>query len=145
MRPLAIFLLLVMGASPALSQMPDNMIIPYNYEPQKQPSPNEGGFDAFGGIFGDLRVGCNQCHGLNGIGSSSGAFPRLAGQSGWYLYKSLRDYAAGLRPSTIMSPIARTLADDQMRDVAAYYSSLENVHSLASPRLMSSSCRLAAP
>jgi cytochrome c553 len=60
-------------------------------------------------------------------GDPSGAFPRLADQSAWYLYNSLRDFASGLRPSEVMGPIAAELRDDQMLEVAAYYASLEGV------------------
>jgi cytochrome c553 len=67
------------------------------------------------------RSACHTCHGRNGIGDSSGAFPRLTGQAGWYLYKQMKDYASGLRQNEIMSPIAKELTDQQMQDVAIYY------------------------
>jgi cytochrome c553 len=70
---------------------------------------------------GAPQIACMSCHGLDGRGDGSAAFPRLTGQSGWYLYKQLKDYAAGTRPNDIMSPIARELSDAQMEDVAAYY------------------------
>jgi cytochrome c553 len=82
---------------------------------------NRGRLIAVGGLYGEQRIGCVQCHGLDGAGDSSGAFPYLAGQSAWYLYKSLQDYAAGLRPSDVMGPIAASLAERDMRDVAAHY------------------------
>lgn len=69
------------------------------------------------------RSACHTCHGLHGAGDSSGAFPRLTGQSAWYLYKQMKDYASGNRRNEIMSPIAKALTDEQMQDVAAYYSS----------------------
>lgn len=67
------------------------------------------------------RSACHTCHGLHGAGDSSGAFPRLTGQSAWYLYKQLKDYASGERQNDIMSPIAKSLTDRQMQDVADYY------------------------
>lgn len=70
------------------------------------------------------RSACHTCHGLDGAGDSSGAFPRLTGQAGWYLYKQLKDYASGKRENAVMSPIARALTDGQMQDVAAYYAGL---------------------
>lgn len=88
--------------------------------------PNRGRFIAFGGFHGDLRISCAQCHGMDGAGNSSGAFPRINDQAGWYLYKTLMDYASGLRPSDIMGPIARTLTEQQMQDVAAYYASVKD-------------------
>lgn len=67
------------------------------------------------------RSACHTCHGMHGAGDSSGAFPRLTGQAAWYLYKQLKDYASGERQNEVMSPIAETLSDQQMEDVAAYY------------------------
>jgi cytochrome c553 len=64
---------------------------------------------------------CASCHGLTGIADGSGAFPRLTGQSAWYLYKQLKDYAGGTRENAIMGPIAKVLSEADMQDVAAYY------------------------
>jgi cytochrome c553 len=64
---------------------------------------------------------CRNCHGEKGIGDGSGAFPRLTGQLGFYLYKELRDFASGTRRSPVMSPIAEALDNQEMQDVAAYY------------------------
>lgn len=66
---------------------------------------------------------CFLCHGLDGVGDGTGAFPRLAGQAAFYLYKQMVDYASGARPNPIMTPIARQLSIDQMEDVAVYYAS----------------------
>lgn len=85
---------------------------------------NQGRFDATGGIFGEQRIDCLRCHGLEGAGDPSGAFPRLAGQGAWYLYKTLHDFAQGRRQNQVMTPIARTLTDEQMRALSAYYSAL---------------------
>lgn len=64
---------------------------------------------------------CFTCHGLDGAGDDSGAFPRLAGQAAFYLYKQLIDYASGARPNRLMSPIAQQMSEKQMADVALYY------------------------
>lgn len=95
---------------------------------------NEGRFLAFGGLYGNVRISCVQCHGLDGSGDSSGAFPRLTDQLGWYLYKSLRDYASGLRPSAIMGPIASALTDQQMQNLAAYYAAIKDAPYPAEPQ-----------
>jgi cytochrome c553 len=65
---------------------------------------------------------CFTCHGLDGAGDSAGAFPRMAGQAAFYIYKQLIDYASGSRPNDVMSPIAREMSEQQMTDVAFYYS-----------------------
>jgi cytochrome c553 len=72
-----------------------------------------------------LRTACFSCHGTDGVGDSSGAFPRLTGQGAFYLYKQLRDYAAGARENPIMGPIAKLLTDAEMQDVAAFYAAQE--------------------
>ena len=64
---------------------------------------------------------CAQCHAFNGVSDSSGAFPRLAGQSAYYLAGQLRDFASDVRASAIMSPIAKALSPDDVADVAAYF------------------------
>jgi cytochrome c553 len=68
---------------------------------------------------------CSQCHAFNGASDASGAFPRLAGQSAYYLAKQLRDFASGVRVSALMTPIAKALSftPDSIADVAAYYAS----------------------
>ena len=68
---------------------------------------------------------CHSCHGMGGEGGGSGAFPRITGLSGWYLYKQLQDYASGQREHAVMSPIARSLDRPAMEAVAAWYAAQE--------------------
>jgi cytochrome c553 len=67
---------------------------------------------------------CAQCHAFNGVSDASGAFPRLAGQSAFYLAGQLRDFASGVRASALMSPIAKALSPDDVADVTAYFASV---------------------
>jgi cytochrome c553 len=64
---------------------------------------------------------CAQCHAFNGVSDGSGAFPRLADQTVYYLAKQLHDYASGVRVNAIMSPIAKALSPNDIEDVSAYY------------------------
>jgi cytochrome c553 len=65
---------------------------------------------------------CSSCHGLNGApDDNGGSFPRIAGQSAYYLAKEMQAFAADQRPDDIMTPIAKALAPDEMADTAAYY------------------------
>jgi cytochrome c553 len=64
---------------------------------------------------------CARCHGLDGVGRPSGAFPRLDGQSEDYLLRALQEYASGVRPSGIMQPVAAALDKGQMRRLARHY------------------------
>lgn len=78
-----------------------------------------------GAAEGGAAMACISCHGAQGAGDGSGAFPRLAGQPGWYLYKQLVDYASGERPNAIMTGIASRLSEREMEAVAAYYAAVE--------------------
>jgi cytochrome c553 len=69
--------------------------------------------------------GCAQCHAFNGASDGSGAFPRIAGQSSYYLAKQLRDFSSDVRVNAIMSPIAKALTPNDNADVAAYYAGLD--------------------
>ena len=82
---------------------------------------------------GHGAVACAQCHGLDGSGDGSGAFPRLAGQPVEYLYKQLNDYADGIRKNAIMGPIAAALNDRERQDAAAYYARLNSPYFPAPP------------
>ncbi|WP_460826576.1 c-type cytochrome, partial [Massilia terrae] len=67
---------------------------------------------------------CVACHGAQGEGNAAGGFPRIAGQSAWYIGKQLAAYANGARVNPVMEPVAKGLSAEQIRDVAAYYASL---------------------
>ena len=71
-----------------------------------------------------VREICGRCHGVDGLGRGSGAFPSLAGQRAAYLYGSLRAFADRRRFSGIMATVAATLDDQTMRETAAYYERL---------------------
>ena len=64
---------------------------------------------------------CAACHGETGI-SVDPATPNLAGQPVEALVKQLHDYRSGARQSDIMAPMAEGLDDQQVADVAAFYS-----------------------
>lgn len=67
---------------------------------------------------------CFQCHGVSGEGSAIAHQPRLAGQVYQYLHVSLREFASGNRPQPTMHAVASALTEEQMMNVAAYYSAL---------------------
>ena len=51
--------------------------------------------------------------------------PNLAGQSDIYLVKALKDYRSGARKNDMMSLVAPALKDQDIDDLAAYYSAIE--------------------
>src|SRR6202048_2316900 len=67
---------------------------------------------------------CAQCHAFNGVSDASVAFPRLAGQSAYYLAAQVRDFASGVGASALMWPIADALPPDHVVDVSAYFASI---------------------
>jgi cytochrome c553 len=69
-------------------------------------------------------VPCQACHGAKGEGMAATNSPRLAGQDAYYLEKQLRDYVSGTRTDPVMSPMAKTLDDQQRIDVSVYFASL---------------------
>ncbi len=86
----------------------------------RQPNVQRGAMIAAQGTAAGA-VACAQCHAFNGVSDSSGAFPRITGQSREYLAKQLRDFASGERSNAIMTPIAKALAADDIEDAAAYF------------------------
>jgi cytochrome c553 len=74
-----------------------------------------------------LAQKCAICHGPQGVSDANS--PNLAGQFAAVTYKELNDFKAGVRVNTVMSPFAANMTDQQMRDLAAYYSYLPRVPS----------------
>lgn len=67
---------------------------------------------------------CQACHGLDGISKLPDA-PNLAAQPASYLERELRAYRAGTRRSEVMAVAAKGLSDDDIRELAAYYSAIQ--------------------
>ncbi len=81
-------------------------------------------------IGGDAKAGkvkaqaCVVCHGPMGLAINPGA-PHLAGQPAVYLVEQMLDFKSGRRQNPVMSVIAKPLSETDIRDLAAWYSSLE--------------------
>lgn len=63
---------------------------------------------------------CTACHGPNG-NSVNPEWPRLAGQSAVYVAEQLKLFRSGVRNNPIMKPLAASLSDQDIVDLAAYY------------------------
>ena len=74
---------------------------------------------------------CQGCHGAHGEGMAAKGNPRLAGQAAGYLAKQLDDFASGKRASPVMTPLAKSLTEQQRRDVAGYFASLATPYETA--------------
>jgi cytochrome c553 len=64
---------------------------------------------------------CAACHGENGVPADPKTIPIIWGQQQSYLVKQLHDFRSGDRDSPIMSPIAKSLAQEDLRKIAAYF------------------------
>jgi len=67
---------------------------------------------------------CSQCHGIKNP-SADAPFPPLAGRDFAYLKSALEQYRDKTRKSDIMNAIAGSLTDNDISNVAAYYSGLK--------------------
>jgi cytochrome c553 len=79
---------------------------------------------------GDPKAGrrkaqmCAPCHGIDGLAKLPNA-ANLAGESVFYLDKQLRAFRAGERNDENMTVVAKPLSDQDIADLAAWYSSIE--------------------
>ena len=67
---------------------------------------------------------CAVCHGVDGIAKNPDA-PHLAAENVQYLLRQLKAFKSGERKHEQMSIIAQSLSDEQMANVAAWYSSIK--------------------
>lgn len=65
---------------------------------------------------------CALCHGRGGE-SASAIYPRLAAQHPDYLAKQLKDFRDGRRKSDTMADMAKGLSDQEIAELAAWFSS----------------------
>ncbi len=64
---------------------------------------------------------CSGCHGADGI-SSMPDIPNLASQKEAYLIKSIKDFRNGNRKNPMMNSVAQGLSDEDIANLAAYFS-----------------------
>jgi cytochrome c553 len=81
-------------------------------------------------MAGDVKAGrakalmCQTCHGIDGLSKVPDA-PNIAGQTESYLVGQLQAFKSGARQAEAMSLVASTLADQDIQDLAAYFSAIE--------------------
>lgn len=95
------------------------------------------------GPKGDAAAGqakaavCSACHGQDG-NSATAMFPKLADQVPGYIVKQLKDMKAGSRSVPEMTAFVAGLSEQDMLDLAAYYSSQHIKPGAAKPDLVES-------
>lgn len=69
----------------------------------------------------DLSLACMACHSTDATNNNP-EWPRLYGQHSEYLLQALRDYKSGSRENAIMQMQVDHLSEQDLRDLAAYFS-----------------------
>ena len=69
------------------------------------------------------QVQCQTCHGIDGIAKMPIA-PHLAGESEIYLQTQLKAFRSGKREQEMMTVVAKNLSDDDIANLAAWYSAI---------------------
>lgn len=67
---------------------------------------------------------CAVCHGVLGLSTQPDA-PNLAGQPAFYLATQLQAYRSGARKHEVMSVMAKPLSDDDIANLAAWFSAIK--------------------
>ena len=71
---------------------------------------------------------CQACHGPQGDKPITPDIPILAGQYPDYLVHALKAYKAGTRQNVMMSPMAQPLSEEDMANVAEYFSQQQGLY-----------------
>jgi cytochrome c553 len=86
-------------------------------------SVSSGAFAAGDAAAGKSKSAvCAACHGPSGV-SAADMFPNLAGQKQAYISKQLKAFREGSRTDPLMSGMAKPLSDEDIENLAAYFSS----------------------
>ena len=72
----------------------------------------------------EKALACAVCHGPIGISTQPDA-PHLAGQPAIYVTAQLKAYRSGARKHEVMAVIAKGLSDDDIAQLAAWFSTIQ--------------------
>jgi cytochrome c553 len=67
---------------------------------------------------------CQTCNGIDGVGKMPDV-PNIGGESAMYLQRQLKSFRSGERKHEQMSIVASGLSDQDIENLAAWYSSIE--------------------
>lgn len=76
--------------------------------------------DAKTGATTYMVKGCIGCHGPSGKSANEELYPSTAGKQAAYLVEKLKAYRAGELENPMMTPMAASLTDKEIADIAAY-------------------------
>ncbi len=70
-----------------------------------------------------MAAACSGCHGTHGVAEQG--MKTLAGQSKEDLLKKMLDYKSGKAPATLMHQLSKGYSDEQIDQLAGYFSALK--------------------
>ena len=82
-----------------------------------------------------LSQTCAACHSVDG-NSINPVWPKIAGQHAEYIVKQLQDFKKGNRVNAQMTAMVASLSEQDMTDLAAYYTSQKTKYGAAKPELI---------
>ncbi len=97
--------------------------------------------------LGDANTGkekseaCATCHGVDG-NSHNPAWPKLAGQHAEYIILQIKNFQKGIRSNALMAPIVEDLSEQDIADLAAYFSAQTAKPATAQPDLIQQGARV---
>jgi len=103
--------------------------------------PVDWGGELKGAVQGKVEAGkqksatCAGCHGADG-NSAQSVFPSIAGLNASYLSLQLKAFKTGTRKNGIMQGMVATLSEQDMADLAAYYSKQKMRPTRSWPRVL---------
>ncbi|WP_019613602.1 c-type cytochrome [Psychromonas ossibalaenae] len=86
-------------------------------------------------------VTCIACHGTDG-NSPSDLYPKIAGQHTSYLEKQLQEFKSGTRNDPIMAGMVMAFSDQDIKDLAAFYSSQAPTPETVKPEIVEAGQKL---
>lgn len=99
--------------------------LPKATAPAAPPAPLKG--DPVAGAEKADAERCVECHGTHGQGTHEGRFARLAGQHPAYIVQQVKHFRSKARKNDAMEIPARAVADEDLIDIAAYFSAQPRV------------------
>jgi cytochrome c553 len=109
-----------LALSSAQTASPSPSLVP-SPAPSSAATPALKGDSARGKVIADRD--CSFCHGEKGD-IDDGETPRLAAQIAGFMTTQLQAYRSGVRKNEHMTPVAKNMTDENIADVAAFYSAL---------------------
>ncbi|MCO4893151.1 c-type cytochrome [Cupriavidus sp. WGtm5] len=83
-------------------------------------SASAAAYETNNGPWPHVTDACIACHGVRGNSAHQG-YPSLAGQPAPYLAAQLHKFASGERPEPIMGPLAMTMSETEINNLADHF------------------------